>query len=311
MSTNNAFTSTPHNSTAANFRAWTNNVSAQFISAGWVRSGDTGNIDFTSVAAPTNPMDRMGYDIFKMQDTLQATAPIFVRVDYGAGFTSANNPGMLFQVGSGTDGVGGLTGAVSAKFPVFVANNSNASITYASGDTNRMCFAFWASGGLGTPVSNGNTFSTAHSPTVGLFSIERTKDASGNDTSDGAYISTRDPQSGSTVLFRQQYWNQKSGPGAIEDWGILYPTPNTTQMTSLTMSVYPQFFVKGGAFCNPGMNILGWTVPTLREDTPVKIHMYGSDHFYMPIPVPWGGANITSNRNIATMANCAFAMRFE
>jgi hypothetical protein len=241
MSVNTTFLSTPHSNQDADFRAWSNNLSAQFLAAGWVRSGDTGNINFTTVTKPTNALQYQGSEIFRMADTLQSSAPVFLKIDYGASLNSGNNPGVWLTLGSGTDGSGNLTGSCSFRTPLYSQNCANQVISYVCGDTNRLCMALYTSGSNGNAA---NTYANANSTTMCFFSIERTKDTNGNDTADGILVHTRDPQTGGSVTFRQYYWNCKSGPGAWEDWGVLLPTPNTAQMTSLTSSVYPLFVVK-------------------------------------------------------------------
>lgn len=95
-------------STDATFRAWGSAISAALATAGWVQTTDTGQINWTTVIRPVGVNTAAGYEIWKLADTLQATAPIFLKIEYGNG-PATTLPGVWTTVGTASDGAGTLT----------------------------------------------------------------------------------------------------------------------------------------------------------------------------------------------------------
>ena len=313
------FNTQPICDTNAHFRAWGGNISSSFSTCGWVQTSDTGQINWTTIAAPAQANVVCGYEIWQMNDSLQSTSPVFFKIEYGAG-TAQTNPTIYMTVGSGSNGSGGLTGICGIRFILQSANGANQCTSYVSGANNRIAMALWASGwtsnggfGLNGNTSTSNTFTGI----MGFFSLERTKDTNGNDTNEGTLFLLRDPsRSGSTTTrFRAQYWNAKTGPAGTElDWGTLIPSANLTinnnslgggTLTTGGM-VYPVYHFKG-IFLNPGLNVLCYIPPALQPDCQANVLIYGAAHTYMPLANVMGGTNLNQRPG----GNVTFAMRFE
>lgn len=99
--------------TTAGFRAWGSELSAKFAAVGLVQASDTGQINWTTVNLPGSGAYG-GYEIWRFNDSLQATAPIFIKIEYGAASTINSSPGLRITVGTGSNGAGTLTGIVSS-----------------------------------------------------------------------------------------------------------------------------------------------------------------------------------------------------
>jgi hypothetical protein len=173
------------NSTDALFRAWVQFVDDLFLVTGlWLNTTDTGQMTIASATHPGTTNAKVGYRIYKMNDALQATAPCFVRVDYGSG-SAANTPGMFWTIGTGTNGSGTITGQLfsSGATPLMTAgaNGTNACNSYGSADTNRL---------------QGLMFVRSAATDVMIFGIERTKDTNGNDTATGFLVFGQDGANG-------------------------------------------------------------------------------------------------------------------
>lgn len=98
-------------STDAKFRAWGAACNAALTASGLTQTADTGQINWTTVARPTVANTKQGYEIWRFNDTLQSTRPIFLRFDYGSsGNSSGTNPGTWLTVGTATDGAGNISG---------------------------------------------------------------------------------------------------------------------------------------------------------------------------------------------------------
>ena len=122
--------STPiENSSDATFRVWGLDISTRLASAGLVQTADTGQINWVTVARPAANAYG-GYEIWRFDDTAQATAPVFIKIEYG----SSNNqttPALRVTVSSGTNGAGTPTGIVSSAITNYASGllQANANIT--------------------------------------------------------------------------------------------------------------------------------------------------------------------------------------
>lgn len=161
-----------YNGSAAAFRAWGNALASELQAIGMVKTSDTGQIDWTSVSYPTASSTSMGYEIYRFNDSLQSSVPVYFKIEYGSSISGSDCPCIWITVGTGSDGSGNITEILLAG-TALSANNYNASQTYPCriiGSSNRMCFFMWF---------------TAQNV---LFSLERTHSYDGTDTSDGLMV---------------------------------------------------------------------------------------------------------------------------
>lgn len=162
--------------TDAEFRAWASMIHDTLtLSGAWVNTADTGQVDLTTATRPTVANTKYGYKIYRMNDTLQATAPCFMRLDFGAGGV-ASYPGVWITIGTGSNGSGTITGITfnggGGNATIQSTGDSTARNSYGSASNNRVSIAINA-------VSNASYIG---------FTIERTKDSSGADTATGLII---------------------------------------------------------------------------------------------------------------------------
>jgi hypothetical protein len=100
----------PDNSTLANYLAWAKGIAdALKTLPGLAQSADTGQINWASVAAVPGVNAYSGYEIYRLNDSLDATAPVFIKIEYGTG-ASVNQPALRISVSTATNGAGTLTG---------------------------------------------------------------------------------------------------------------------------------------------------------------------------------------------------------
>ena len=112
LTTSNA----PYNSTNAIFQAWGSGIDGAFTTFGWIRTSDTGQINWTTVPFPTIVNTSQGYSIFRMSDSLQGTYPCYIKIEYGS-YTAVLNPSLWITIGTGSDGAGNITGILKARLP--------------------------------------------------------------------------------------------------------------------------------------------------------------------------------------------------
>lgn len=258
-----AFTSTPAtwtNNSDANFRAWGTNLAARFLAAGWVQTADTGQINWVTVTAPAGVSTFQGYEIWRFADALQASAPIYLKIEYGEG-NGTDGPAIRFSVGTGSNGSGTLTGNVSSTIIAACTSTPGGGTYFGSGDTGRFSFALDVSAGM-------------------YFSVERTKDATGADTTEGLLIFTKTivaaAGSGSTLVWIAGVGSPAGNP--TSSLGALFPG-HTSFTYGAQVGVAPIFGEKP-LFTNPGLGSLGYYTGDITAQTVSSIYMYGTLHNY-------------------------------
>jgi len=138
------------------------------------RSPDTGQVNWaTTTVLP--PVDTVrDYDVFAMGGNLQATAPIFIRLDY---MRTTTYPYIKATVGTSTDGAGAIGGTVTPAMQTYshgaFPNPAQALSTYAAGDGSYFMFCHNLA-----PANTGTDF-------WGGVVVERFRDADGTPNGDG------------------------------------------------------------------------------------------------------------------------------
>lgn len=145
-------------------------------------TGETGRLaSFTSPTINVTGESFYGFRIYRFNDTLQATRPIYLRVDFGANRsgTGANAnycPEFKINLGCGTNGSGTLTGSTWGPFYIdgyqsTAVSSSNLRAVYS--DTYGLFAVILV--GIAGGVNDG-------------FVIERTRDLTGAPTNEGLYV---------------------------------------------------------------------------------------------------------------------------
>lgn len=272
MATNTRFIA-PNLTSDATYRAACSEICAGLAAVGLVQTADTGQATWVSETKPVGANTFSHYQIYRFDDALQATNPIFIKVEFGTGST-ASNLGLRFSFSSSTDGAGSLNGTfISNTQTVSMARNRTDAIPcYFSSDTGRLQMALF--------VSN------SYSAFAVVVSLSRTVDSNGDPTADGATLVVINEGSKT-----QQFVSNASGAGK---------NPSSTTQSNL-MSYCP-------AFDHPGVGTWGNKVgffPILqnrgyadyfdkgllcypRAIFPVSEHiitltLYGASHTYLSV----------------------------
>lgn len=106
------------NATDASFRSWGSTLAAAIVTAGLIKTTDTGQVDWATVTTSATVGLSRGYEVYRFNDPLQSTAPIFIKLEFGTSASSANTPGAWVTIGTGSDGAGNITGVLMARTPV-------------------------------------------------------------------------------------------------------------------------------------------------------------------------------------------------
>lgn len=259
------------NNSDAEFRAWGSGIADGLLAGGWVKTADSGQIDWSTVTAPSGASANRGYEIWRMDDALQGAAPIFLKIEYGAHSTGVPGiPGIWTTVGSGSDGAGTITGTAPRREQIrgTAADGTATLLWVVSAAPNRV--GVWAA-----------VTGAAASTTI-YFAVERTHDGSGLDTVDGfTWQGSNDSGAG-----HHQYYSTAaaSSPGREDTAGVFPPTIGTGS-DGVTTSTYPAFITRG-PYCNPPRAMLGAFGANFTPATTIQIPMYGAlVTYYVPAAV--------------------------
>ncbi len=182
----------------AQYRIWAQALLTNMIASGLVQTSDTGQVNPTTItidtdASATGTKQEYGYLVFKFNDSLAASYPIFIKVTFCAfafSSTAASKKQLLsVQIGFATDGAGNITG------PSKTINETTATGSFGqavlAGPQASWCHH--KEGMLALVAYRASLqFSNGADPIVDTpliaFVIERTRDSSGNPTGTGVYI---------------------------------------------------------------------------------------------------------------------------
>ena len=186
---------TQYGSTSGAYQAANTVISNMFKNSGWLKTTDTGQ----SIGGAHPAMGQStGYEIWGLSDSLQATAPFYVKLEYSTHPGAGNRYCFYLTVGTGTDGTGKLTGQISARFLITPGGDDG---------TARTCWVSGDNGRISAVMNN-----TTDSVMVHSWGIERTRNpTTGAYTPDGVIICS---------LFS---WDSKMQVQMIPASGPIYP----------------------------------------------------------------------------------------
>ena len=265
-----SLTSTYTNATDAAFRLWGSNIGVALAAFGWVNTADTGQINWTTVLAPTGTSQVMGYEVWRMDDVLQATSPVFLKLEYGSG-TGITSPGIWVTLGQGSDGAGSLTGTMTTRATKMFAANAGSFASLFCGSSSRFMMAFGH--GIGTT-------------TMIVLCIERTRDSAGVETAEG-FTFVFGLGSGTPIF---QFVSTAAGLATLcAALNVGMPTAGSGA-SGTSVAVYPVFPTKG-IYLNPLLSMLGYFIANIGAGSSPSIAYYGANHTYIPLDARISGAN--------------------
>ena len=230
--TTQAWASVLDQSSDAAFRTWGSELNTKLAAAGLVQTSDTGQINWTTVTRAGANSDA-GYEIWRFNDTQQASAPIFMKIFYGSAGTTAT-PRIRIQTGTASNGSGTVSGTGSANTDTLSYNGSAPSTVALF--TSYLCVSdgfFGIAFKLGAGGSGANVI-TPHF----YYAIARSTDNTGTPTADAVM------QVFSTTTATQHFARTISfltstiygGAGTLNWWLDFYS--NTSTLVSGTPQIY-------------------------------------------------------------------------
>lgn len=282
--------------TDGHWQAWVTAIINNFTNAGWLRTSDTGQINEVTTTRPLAANTFQGFAVLQMNDSLQSTKPVFVRIDFGSNAFQQKWPALKIQVAQGSNGSGTLTGALSTQEFICAhdADDSTPRNCPSSGDTNRIMQVF---------------FINSSSNMMLGFSIERTKNTDGTDSNEGILFSTWGKDAGISTVHAYSIYLFTAGAWTRDTISNMFTPANaTTGVLGVKVATFPQFPRNGGTFMNPGMNYLCYYNGDVTQGTQSAIPVYGATPNYYFL----GAAKIAMTAVArGSIANTGLCMRYE
>lgn len=255
-------------------RLWSAGIAANLIAAGWVQTSDTGQATLASLPAFVVVGTAYGYQIFRMADALQSTAPVFLKIEYGCNIQYV--PAVWISVGTGTNGAGTLTGQVS---PRVVAYGS----TYSGTASTQYCYFSGTTSSFQAHMFNG-----APSNNSWIFNIERSKDAAGADNSEGVILQTI-----SASVNHLQYFLPFTGNVYTlnQNIVILAPTGLSSLSVGNDITFLPAIPYNYDAVRNSGIDLLFYMSPDFPDNQLPTVVVNGVSHVYWTTGITLSGTS--------------------
>ena len=291
MATDN-WTSEAFLSDNTEFQTWAQRIHTAITGVGITNTSDTGQVDLTTAARPSAG-SYAGYKIYRFSDTLQATKPIFIKIEYGVG-SAQDRPAMRVSTGTGTNGAGTLSGQLSGS-RVITPGSSRAdedtAANFASGDTNRLALA------LNLITSGAGTFGM-------VWVVERSHDEDGTDNGDFCSFASI----GTGGAGHQPIPFTGTVPSLVTALPCLIPNRNDTFGTGGDIYLLPvrPSIIKEEP---PMRDILVYRHADIAEHSSITVDHYDTPLVFMPVGDTITAVSATGPQGIST--SCSVAIRYE
>lgn len=205
------------------------------IGAGLIQTADTGQLNIAGIASQGNANFDHGYRIYRFNDSLQATDPLFIKVIFGTG-DNVGHTCLRVTTGQGSNGSGTLTGRVSTQLRC-----GGAYIGPTQNMSNSTFYACHTEGFFGLNFCPNNSHPANYS-TLAL-TIARTRDTSGNFDGVGNVLSSWQSSGNATghTAFTRTLDNQFSGSASTHVC-IAPGVPANTALLNGDKQLYPHWY---------------------------------------------------------------------
>lgn len=288
--------------TDAGFRAWVAEIiNALTSTLTLTQTTDTGQINTTTVTRPA-ANTAAGYSIFRFNDTLQATSPVFIKLEYGCN-SSTTGVQMWISVGTGSNGSGTLTGTAQIS-RMAVCYSSGAPSSNTTSYTSRFVYnATYGFLGMAWKLA-GNGSATA---CIGGFQVFRSNDTTGAATGDAVhcmanYYNNSGTTSAMGYLQTISYLTTQVYPPVISNgnqWGTAAGTGGMPySITSTSFSANAQVFPV--VYMTPQLAFSAYVCYGLLSEQPLgstfTAAVVGTTSLtFLSVGQPWGSTYLGQN----------------
>lgn len=209
---------------APDYQEFVQGIHDTLAAFGWVQTSDTGQMasGSGSIAAATFPATRVttDYEIWRMADSQQATTPVFMRIEYGQGFSGSF--ALRITLGPSTNGAGVVASPKSTPSEISLqATSTNRWDMRCSGDAGRFTMSV-----AGEQTTDLNSY--------GIINVERLRKADGTYNTDGAHVC---------------WWTSPTGQGQ----GTM--PLSGSDLAQTTSGTWPVITNRRGSMGGPGLDI--------------------------------------------------------
>lgn len=256
----------------ANFRIWGKAISDGLQAVGGIAklsAGDSsGQIDWTSVTKPA-ANTAAGYEMYAFADTLQATVPVFIKIEYGSG-ASGNVVSIWITVGFAHDGAGALSGFTTTRYQYTTSYNFAVTVyatSHISAATNRLAFLLRVN----------PTTSQTNQPYS--LSVERTHAANGSDTNYGVIVLIGNGAS-TWYNYLVSFASGVISTESLDKLSVLAPSTGHGSAGGAT-AIYPCWATGGPYYCPHGGFVFAFP-GNITSGVPFSVTLLGASKTFMP-----------------------------
>jgi hypothetical protein len=302
----------PNNASSATFRAWGSAISAALATAGLAVTADTGQINWTTVAVPSTNATAAGYEIWKLTDALQATYPVFIKLEYGLATSNSGvvpyNCQLWVTVGTATDGAGTITasgsypGSISGRIALFYASNVGNWYTATA-------FQLFVDSDGGSSLMIAGWADTAVSDAGGVLVVERSRNWDGNPSGEGVIVLAMNGgqaiNSGGASFQNVPILNATTcHPTSANAWPCYALPPGgaiKTASVGTTVYAFPVFTGLTPRLNAPSKHVVVVRGGDFNANAQLSLIIYGVTHTFQAFG-PFGGSGSPQD----TACSCAF-----
>lgn len=237
------------NTSSATFQAWVQEIYTNLVTnCGLSQTADTGQMAVPcATSIPGTANTSAGYYVFEFNDTLNATAPIYIKLEFGTA-AATTDPMMWITVGPTTNGAGTITGMTRVA-----ACNGAAPASTVANYTSRYCYNA-TQGYVGAAFKVAGSSAAAYAA-VGGFHVFRSVNSAGAPTGDSVMLlacsgtATGTTTSGTMQLYSYNlsaaYLNVSPVPSG-GNWAYI-PFTATSSLEGSSGQIFPVFQWAGSA----------------------------------------------------------------
>lgn len=287
----------------ATFRAWGSAISTALQAVGLVLTTDTGQINWTTATKAAVSATSVGYEIYRLNDGLQATKPVFMKIEYGSGNSGTSQIGIWITFSTSTNGAGTLNGVLlgARKYHYGPGSTTPQSCNFASDGSYLVMML--------TPVGWTNTAGTFFT----FLAFDRTRDAANAITSDGFQFMSTQPAGGTALAqfnaiqisanalnpqsFTRWSWTifsfrmnmaqsvgDTTGVGSVYTGSSFFQIPLSTGTATYAGDAYyfPQV-ITSPTLSYGSLLLAGYATDLPTQGTTITVPVLGGTHTYMAI----------------------------
>ena len=297
MAVNTASLTTSATITDVQFRAIIDFIKDVLQSGGCLLVADSGDLDSSTITWPGANNTAAGYEIRRFSDAMQATDPVFFKIEYGRG-AGTGNFSIWLTMGTGSDGAGTITGSKKARTQYNMTTAASTKSCWCSAGTNRFCF----------------NIGQASATDGGFMGLERTIDVAKAVTNRGLMQVWRT----AGTSFSSHFINYQGTSPAAEDGsgyggGCLPPSAQTTGLYGGgDTSIYPFFVFGVGETLVPTTLVVGVFSGDFTTNNQYPMNLVGANQNMIVLDKAgaWG-ANRGGSGVGPTATNFTIAMRYD